>query len=67
MTPVAQMGHSPRIVQGKEIVNPLGDPAMDPKAEKELRRQLVEKGLEALQTEVTESTLFERSKRTEKD
>ena len=67
MTPVAQMGHAPRIVQGMEIVNPMGKAGMDPKSEKALRREIVEKGLEALQTAVKDSTLFERSKRAESD
>ena len=62
MTPVARAVDSPRVVQGKEIVNPLGDATMDPKSEKALRREIVEKGLEALQTDVETSTLFERNK-----
>lgn len=45
----------------------MGKAGMDPKSEKALRREIVEKGLEALQTAVKDSTLFERSKRAESD
>ena len=62
MSPVARQGDSPRIVQGMEIVSPLGNAKMDKETEKELRRDIVKDALEALQTEVKDSTLFERHK-----
>ena len=58
MTPVALMVGSNRIIPGNGVIHPVGDPDMDSKAEKALRRAIVEKTLEALQTEVKEQTLF---------
>jgi len=49
LTPVAQMVGSNRIVSAASILHPVGDPKMDPKAERALRRGLVEKALKALQ------------------
>ena len=48
-----------RIVPAIAIPHPLGNPALEPKDEKALRRKLVEKALTALQTEVTDQTIFE--------
>ena len=48
-----------RIVPTIAIPHPLGDPKLDPKEEKALRRKLVERALEALQTEVEDQTVFE--------
>lgn len=62
MTPVAKAVDTPRVIQGQEIVSPLGNAKLDPKAEKELRKEIVEKGLEALQVDVDAHTLFERNK-----
>jgi glycine reductase complex component B subunit gamma len=47
-----------RIVPGAGVAYPLGNPALTREKEKELRRRIVEKALEALQTEVTEQTIF---------
>jgi len=58
MTPVAMMVGPYRIVQGAGIANPLGNPDLSLEKEKELRRALVEKMLEALQTEVNDQKLF---------
>ena len=49
---------SNRIIPGAKIVNPVGDANLAPQEEKALRRSIVEKALKALQTEVTEPTLF---------
>ena len=49
---------SNRIIKGSKIVNPLGDVDLDPKNEKEMRRGIIEKALEALEAEVTEQTIF---------
>ena len=59
MTPVAMGVGSIRVIQGKEIVSPLGNARMESPAEKEMRLGLVNKALEALQTKVTEPTLFQ--------
>jgi glycine/betaine/sarcosine/D-proline reductase family selenoprotein B len=57
--PVALMVGSNRIVNGKKIVNPLGDADLEPDDEKSLRRAIIEKALMALQTDIKEQTLFE--------
>jgi hypothetical protein len=51
MTPVAVMGGSPRIIQGKEIVNPWGRAENSPEAERAIRREIAEAALKALQKE----------------
>ena len=62
IVPVALMVGSNRIVNGKKIVNPLGDADLEPHEEKSLRRAIVEKALVALQTDIKEQTLFEQFK-----
>ena len=52
MTPVAKMVGANRVIQGRGIVYPLGDAALDPEEEKDLRRSIVRQALEALRTEV---------------
>jgi betaine reductase len=59
ITPVALMVGSNRIVVGSKIVNPLGNADMEPKDEKELRRAILRRALDALQREVKEQTLFD--------
>ena len=49
---------SNRIIPGSGILHPLGNPDLDPAAEKALRRAIVVKALEALQTSIEEQTLF---------
>ena len=51
---------SNRIVNGKKIVNPLGDAGLEPADEKSLRRAIVEKALAALETDIKEQTLFQQ-------
>ena len=58
LTSVALMVGPHRIVPGTSVANPLGNLALPPAKEKELRRRIVEKALEALQTEVTQQTVF---------
>jgi len=48
-----------RIVPAIGIPYPLGDPNLGEEKSKKLRRSLVEKALKALQTEITEQTVFE--------
>ena len=59
VTPISMTVGANRIVPTIAIPHPLGDPSLDPAEEKALRRRLVEKGLEALQTEVDDQTIFE--------
>lgn len=47
-----------RIITGGGIPYPAGDPNLPPDREKEFRRRLVEKALEAISTPVTEPTVF---------
>ena len=48
-----------RIVPTIAIPHPLGNPALEKEEEYKLRRELVEKALVALQTEVEDQTIFE--------
>ena len=58
MTPIAIMVGSNRIIPGAGVIHPMGNIDLDSKEEKHLRRNMVEKALEALQTEITESRLW---------
>jgi betaine reductase len=58
LTSVALMVGPHRIVPGTGVAYPLGNPALSMSKEQELRRGLVEKALEALQTDVSEQRLF---------
>jgi len=51
MVTVAKGVHANRIIKGKAIVNPVGDPALSVEEEKRLRINLVKKALKALQSE----------------
>lgn len=59
VVPISLTVGANRIVPTIAIPHPLGDPKLEPKEEKALRRKLVERALEALETEVTEQTVFE--------
>lgn len=48
-----------RIVPGVGIPYPLGDPHLGEEGDKKLRKSIVMKALKALQTEVSEQTVFE--------
>jgi len=58
MTPVAVMVGANRIVPAAGIIHPLGNADLSADDEKALRRRIVEKALQALQTEVTRPTVF---------
>jgi betaine reductase len=58
MTPVAEMVGSNRTVQGNGIVHPVGEAGTTPDRERRLRRQLIERALDALHTPVEGPTLF---------
>jgi betaine reductase len=58
MTPVAVMVGANRIVPAAGIIHPLGNAELSPEEEKALRRRIVEKALQALQTEVARPTVF---------
>ena len=61
ITPVALMVGSNRVITGSGIVHPVGNIDLDAKAEKKLRRAIVERALEVLQIKLTEQKLFERA------
>lgn len=48
-----------RIVPAVGIPYPLGDPHLGEERSKKIRKKLVERALKALQTEITEQTVFE--------
>ena len=48
-----------RIIPAVGIPYPLGDPNLGEEKSKKLRRKLVERALKALQTEISEQTVFE--------
>lgn len=58
MTPVAVMVGANRIVPAAGIIHPLGGTDMSPEEERALRRRIVERALQALQTEVAGPTVF---------
>lgn len=58
IVPISQTVGANRIVPTIAIPHPFGDPSKTPEEEKAIRRSLVERGLKALQTEVTGQTVF---------
>ena len=59
LTSIAERVGAPRIVPTRGIPYPTGDPSLSPEAEKQWRRQLLERALQALQTAVHQPTVFE--------
>ena len=59
VTPISMTVGANRIVPAVAIPHQLGNPALDKEEEKKLRRQIVEKALKALTTEVDGQTIFE--------
>ncbi|SIO03288.1 selenoprotein B, glycine/betaine/sarcosine/D-proline reductase family [Peptoclostridium litorale DSM 5388] len=59
VVPIALTVGANRIIPAIGIPYPLGDPHLEFKAEKKLRRGLVERALKALQTEIEDQTVFE--------
>lgn len=59
IVPISKTVGANRIIPSIAIPHPLGDPHKSPKEEIELRRGLVEKALAALETEISEQTVFE--------
>ena len=60
VVPISLTVGANRIVPAVAIPYPLGNPALEIGEEKKLRRRLVERALKALQTEVSEQTVFEK-------
>lgn len=59
IVPISKTVGANRIVPTIAIPHPLGNPTLSPVDEKALRRKLVEAALRALETPVTEQTVFE--------
>ena len=59
VTPISMTVGANRIVPTIAIPHPLGNPALDKDEEYALRYHIVEKGLQALCTEVDGQTIFE--------
>jgi glycine reductase len=55
---IATMIGANRVVRGVAITNPFGDPARSPEGERALRRQIVERSLELLETDVEPGTVW---------
>lgn len=60
VVPISQTVGANRIVPAVAIPFPLGNPALDPAEEKKLRREIVMKAIRALQTEISEQTVFDK-------
>ena len=57
VVPISQTVGANRIVPAVAIPHPLGNPALTHEEEKALRRKIVERALEALETPVDEQTV----------
>lgn len=60
VVPISQTVGANRIVPAVAIPFPLGNPALDLAEEKKLRREIVMKAIRALQTEISEQTVFDK-------
>jgi glycine reductase len=56
---IATMIGANRVVRGIAITNPFGDPGRSPEGEIELRRRIVERAVEMLETNVEPGTVWE--------
>jgi len=59
VTPISITVGANRIVPAVAIPHPLGNPALSPADEKQLRRKILTTALKALSTEVDDQTIFE--------
>ena len=59
VTPISMTVGANRIVPAIAIPHPLGNPALTMEEEKDIRRNILNKALKALQTEVEDQTIFE--------
>ena len=58
MTILGQQIGVNRIVAGRKVVHPCGDPDLTEEADREVRRNIVRTAFKALQTEVKNPTIF---------
>jgi glycine reductase complex component B subunit gamma len=59
VVPISKTVGANRIVPTIAIPHPLGNPSLDAKEEYKLRSKLVDKALDALQTDISAQTIFE--------
>ena len=59
ITPISMTVGANRIVPAIAIPHPLGDPKRSAEEEKDIRRNILDKALNALATEVEDQTIFE--------
>ncbi len=59
VVPISMTVGANRIVPAIAIPHPLGNPKLDDDEEKNVRREIVERALRALTTDVKEQTVFE--------
>jgi glycine reductase len=59
IVPISKTVGANRIVPAVAIPHPLGNPALPKEEEKALRRKIITKALEALQTDIQSQTVFE--------
>jgi glycine reductase len=57
LVPLAQSIGPNRVVAGRAVTNPLGDPSLPPREEFAFRRKLVSKALELLRTELQQAAV----------
>ncbi len=60
IVPISLTVGANRIVPTVAIPYPLGNPTLTMEEEKDIRRNLVKRALRALETEITEQTVFEK-------
>ncbi len=58
IVPISKTVGANRIVPAIAIPHPLGNPRLDEDEEKHQRREIVERALKALETEIEEQTVF---------
>jgi betaine reductase len=58
IVPLAESIGPNRIIPGKAIPHPLGDPLLSRAEEKAFRRRMIERALAALETEIQGQTVF---------
>lgn len=60
IVPISLTVGANRIVPTIAIPHPLGNPSLSLEEERDIRRKLLSRALKALQTEVSEQTVFEK-------
>jgi glycine reductase complex component B subunit gamma len=61
LSQLAQQVGASRVVVGRKIPNPCGDPYLPPALDRKIRKEIVLTALEALQKPVSEPTIFSPS------